>query len=37
MRISIPIIRVRKGIVMTRFVRVPNIEELDFYERYSKL
>lgn len=23
--------------VMTRFVRVPNIEELDFYERYSKL
>lgn len=25
------------GVVMTRFVRVPNIEELDFYERYSKL
>lgn len=23
--------------VMTRFVRVPNIEELDFYEWYSKL
>lgn len=23
--------------VMTEYVRVPNIEELDFYERYSKL
>lgn len=22
---------------LTRFVRVPNIEELEFYERYSKL
>lgn len=23
--------------VMTKYVRVPNIEELEFYERYSKL
>lgn len=26
-----------KDVVMTKYVRVPNIEELDFYERYSKL
>lgn len=24
-------------VVLTKYVRVPNIEELDFYERYSKL
>lgn len=36
--LSLPVYKgAGRGIVMTRFVRVPNIEELDFYERYSKL
>ena len=26
-----------RDVAVTKYVRVPNIEELDFYERYSKL